>query len=221
MAIQSVNPATGEVVETFTPTSPAEVERALSGAHAAFLEWRGVPIAERAASMRSAARGLRARKDEFARTMTVEMGKPIVQGEAEVEKCAWAASTTPSTPAAMLAERAAGDDALRSLRRVRSAGGRARVMPWNFPFWQVFRFAAPALMAGNAPSSSTPRTCRAARSQIEEVFRHAGFPPALFRTVLVGSARWRAHRRPRIVGGDAHGQRRGGQPGRRAARDAS
>jgi succinate-semialdehyde dehydrogenase/glutarate-semialdehyde dehydrogenase len=89
MAIQTVNPATGEVVEKFDPTSPAELDRVATAAHAAFQEWRGTPLAERSARMREAARLLRVRKAEFARTMTVEMGKPITQGEAEAEKCAW------------------------------------------------------------------------------------------------------------------------------------
>ena len=89
MAIQTANPATGEVVEKFDPTAPADLERIAAAAHAAFQEWRGTPFAERSARMREAARVLRLRRSEFARTMTVEMGKPIVQGEAEVDKCAW------------------------------------------------------------------------------------------------------------------------------------
>ena len=188
MAIQSVNPATGEVVETFAPTSPAEVERALSGAHAAFLEWRGVPIAERAASMRSAARGLRARKDEFARTMTVEMGKPIVQGEAEVEKCAWTCDYYAEHAAAMLASDPRETDALRSYIRYDPLGVVLAIMPWNFPFWQVFRFAAPALMAGNGAILKHASNVSRCALQIEEVFRQAGFPRHLFRTVLLESA---------------------------------
>ena len=188
MAIQSVNPATGEVVDTFAPTSPAEVERALSGAHAAFLEWRGVPVAERAASMRSAARGLRARKDEFARTMTVEMGKPIVQGEAEVEKCAWTCDYYAEHAAAMLASDPRETDALRSYIRYDPLGVVLAIMPWNFPFWQVFRFAAPALMAGNGAILKHASNVSRCALQIEEVFRQAGFPRHLFRTVLLESA---------------------------------
>jgi len=188
MTIQSVNPATGKVVETFAPTSPAEVERALSGAHAAFLEWRGVPIAERAASMRSAARVLRARKDELARTMTVEMGKPITQGEAEVEKCAWTCDYYAEHAAAMLANDPRETDALRSYIRYDPLGVVLAIMPWNFPFWQVFRFAAPALMAGNGAILKHASNVSRCALQIEEVFQQAGFPRHLFRTVLLESA---------------------------------
>ena len=149
MAIQSVNPATGEVVEVFEPTSPALIERAVSGAHAAFLEWRRVPVAERAVPMREAARLLRARKTEYARTMALEMGKPIAQGEAEVEKCALACDHYAAEAPSMLAEQPRETDASRSYVRFDPLGVVLAIMPWNFPFWQVFRFVAPGLMAGN------------------------------------------------------------------------
>ncbi|HET6365899.1 MAG TPA: NAD-dependent succinate-semialdehyde dehydrogenase [Pseudomonadales bacterium] len=187
MAIQSVNPATGEVVEVFEPTSPALIERAVSGAHAAFLEWRRVPIAERAVPMREAARFLRARKTEYARTMALEMGKPIVQGEAEVEKCALACDYYAVEAASMLAEQPRETDASRSYVRFDPLGVVLAIMPWNFPFWQVFRFVAPGLMAGNGGvlkhASNVPRCAL----QIEEVLQQAGFPHELFRTVLVES----------------------------------
>ena len=187
MAIQSVNPATGEVVEVFEPTSPALIERAVSGAHAAFLEWRRVPIAERAVPMREAARLLRARKTDYARTMALEMGKPIVQGEAEAEKCALACDYYAAEAASMLAEQPRETDASRSYVRFDPLGVVLAIMPWNFPFWQVFRFVAPGLMAGNAGvlkhASNVPRCAL----QIEEVLQQAGFPHDLFRTVLVES----------------------------------
>ena len=134
MSIQTVNPATGEVVEKFEPTSSAELERIVSGAHAAFGEWRAVPVAERAKPMREAARILRARKHEFARTMTVEMGKPIVQGEAEAEKCAWTCEYYAEHAEAMLREDPRETDALRSYVRYDPLGVVLAIMPWNFPF---------------------------------------------------------------------------------------
>jgi succinate-semialdehyde dehydrogenase/glutarate-semialdehyde dehydrogenase len=185
MTIESINPATDEVLETFTPTPAAELERILAAAHAAFLGWRATPFRERAAHMREAARVLRDRRAEFARTMTLEMGKPIAQGEAEADKCAWACEYYAEHAEALLAEQPRETDASRSYVRFDPLGTVLAVMPWNFPFWQVFRFAAPALMAGNAGilkhASNVPRCAL----QIEEVFRQAGFPRGLFATVLL------------------------------------
>ena len=187
MSIQSVNPATGEILETLEPTTPAQIDTILARAHAAFTEWRGEPFARRSALMRAAARELRARKDEYALTMTREMGKPIVQSEAEVEKCAVTCDYYAEHAEAFLAEQARETDASRSYVRFDPLGVVLAVMPWNFPFWQVFRFAAPGLMAGNAGvlkhASNVPRCALA----IEEVFRRAGFPEGLFRAVLVDS----------------------------------
>jgi succinate-semialdehyde dehydrogenase/glutarate-semialdehyde dehydrogenase len=188
MPIQTVNPATGEIVEKFDPTTPAELERIAAGAQAAFQDWRGVPFAERAPRMREAARVLRARKEEFARTMTVEMGKPIPQGEAEVEKCAWTCDYYAEHAEAMLAPDPRETDALRSYVRFDPLGVVLAIMPWNFPFWQVFRFAAPALMAGNAAILKHASNVSRCALQIEEVFQQAGFPRNLFRTVLLEAA---------------------------------
>jgi succinate-semialdehyde dehydrogenase / glutarate-semialdehyde dehydrogenase len=188
MRIQSINPATGDVLETFEATSSAEVARVVAAAHDAFLEWRRVPFAMRSRPMRKAAEILRARQAEYARTMALEMGKPIAQGQAEVAKCAWVCDFYAEHAEAMLAEQPRSTDAVRSYVRFDPLGPVLAVMPWNFPFWQVFRFAAPALMAGNAGvlkhASSVPRCAL----QIEDVFRDAGFPGGLFATVLIGSS---------------------------------
>jgi len=188
MSIQSINPATGEILESFKETSGQELDRILTGAHAAFLQWREVPFARRAQRMREAAQTLRTRRAEYARTMTLEMGKPIVQGEAEVDKCAWVCEYYADHAEAFLAEQPRETEASRSYVRFDPLGPVLAVMPWNFPFWQVFRFAAPALMAGNAGilkhASNVPRSALA----IQEVFREAGFPRGLFSTVLVGSS---------------------------------
>jgi succinate-semialdehyde dehydrogenase / glutarate-semialdehyde dehydrogenase len=185
--IQSINPATGEVLETFPTSSPQDIERSVAAAHAAFLEWRDVGFATRAESMRKAAALLRGRKDEYARTMALEMGKPVTQGEAEVDKCAWTCEFYAEHAETMLAPQPRATDASKSYVRFDPLGPVLAIMPWNFPFWQVFRFAAPALMAGNAAilkhASNVPRCAL----QIEEVFRTAGVPRGLFATVLVGS----------------------------------
>jgi len=185
MSIQSINPATGDVLETFKETSREDLDRFLAAAHAAFLEWRTAPFATRAQRMREAARVLRTRRAEYARTMTLEMGKPIVQAEAEVDKCAWGCEYYADHAETFLAEQPRQTDASRSYVRFEPLGPVLAVMPWNFPFWQVFRFAAPALMAGDAAilkhASNVPRCALA----IEAVFREAGFPRGLFSTVLV------------------------------------
>jgi succinate-semialdehyde dehydrogenase/glutarate-semialdehyde dehydrogenase len=188
MSIQSINPATNEPLETFPETSRDEIERILATGHAAFLEWRHRPFAERAARMREAGAILRARRAELARTMTLEMGKPITQGEAEADKCAWVCDYYAEHAPAFLAVDPRTTDGSRSYVRFDPLGVVLAVMPWNFPFWQVFRFAAPALMAGNAGvlkhASNVPRCAL----QIEEIFRAAGFPQGLFSTVLVRGA---------------------------------
>jgi succinate-semialdehyde dehydrogenase / glutarate-semialdehyde dehydrogenase len=188
MSLQSVNPATGEVLETFTQASSRELDGILARSHAAFLEWRNVPFKTRAELMHRAAQVLRRRKAEFARSMTLEMGKPIVQGEAEAEKCAWVCDYYADTAEGFLAVQPRETDAKKSFVRFDPLGVVLAVMPWNFPFWQVFRFAAPALMAGNAGvlkhASNVPRCAL----QIEEVFREAGFPRGLFATALIDSS---------------------------------
>jgi succinate-semialdehyde dehydrogenase/glutarate-semialdehyde dehydrogenase len=188
MSIQSINPATGEVIETFDETSAPEVERILATAQSTFVAWRDVPLTTRAQHMQAAAAILREHKPEYARTMALEMGKPIVQGEAEVDKCAWLCDYYAEHAKVFLAEQPRETDASRSFVRFDPLGPVLAVMPWNFPFWQVFRFAVPALMAGNAGvlkhASNVPRCAL----QIEEVFRDAGFPRGLFATLLVGSS---------------------------------
>src|SRR5436190_3400242 len=188
MSLQSINPATGQVLERFEETSAQELDHILDAAHEAFLAWRTIPFATRAQKMRGAARVLRERADTYARTMTLEMGKPIVQAEAEVEKCAVVCDYYAEHAETFLAAEPRETDASRSYVRFDPLGPVLAVMPWNFPFWQVFRFAAPALMAGNVGilkhASNVPRTAL----QIEEVFREAGFPRGVFSTVLVGSS---------------------------------
>ena len=187
MSIQSVNPTTGDVLETFTPTSSDALERMVTRAHAAFLEWREMPFPERASRMRMAANLLRKNVADHAVSMTQEMGKPITQAEAEVEKCAWVCEFYAEHAEAFLAEQPRETDASTSYVRFDPLGVVLAVMPWNFPYWQVFRFAAPALMAGNAGilkhASNVPRCALA----IERIFQEAGFPEGLFATALIES----------------------------------
>ena len=162
--------------------------------------------------MRKAAEVLRDRKAEYARTMALEMGKPIAQGEAEIEKCAWACDHYAEHAEAMLRRAAARDRRPRATSASTRSGAVLAVMPWNFPFWQVFRFAAPALMAGNAGvlkhASNVPRCALA----IEEVFRDAGFPPGAVRArcwsapaVAPGSSRIRDRRAVTLTGSEHAG----------------
>jgi succinate-semialdehyde dehydrogenase/glutarate-semialdehyde dehydrogenase len=211
MSVQSVNPATGEILETLPEASKPQIEQALARAHAAFLEWRTRPFAERARLMRAAGQELRTRKAEYAMTMTREMGKPIVQAEAEVEKCAVTCDYYAEHAEAFLAEQPRKTDASRSYVRFDPLGVVLAVMPWNFPFWQVFRFAAPALMAGNGGilkhASNVPRSALL----IEEVFRRAGFPEGLFRSVLTDAAGVKDMiADPRIVAATLTGSERAG-----------
>jgi succinate-semialdehyde dehydrogenase/glutarate-semialdehyde dehydrogenase len=185
MPIRSLNPATDELLETFAETPPAEVEAALARAHAAFLLWREVPIAERAGPLRRAAALLRAGAAEYARTMALEMGKPVVQGEAEAKKCATACDYYAEHAAQLLAPEERPSDAWRSLVRYDPLGVVLAIMPWNFPFWQVFRFLAPALMAGDAALlKHAPNVPRCAL-HIADLLRTAGFPDGLFQNLFI------------------------------------
>ena len=187
--IQAVNPATGEVIASFDAFGADEVGMALADAHDAFLEWRDRPITERAVPMRALASLLRERADRYARLATLEMGKPINEAKAEIEKCAFGAEHFALNASRYLADEEIRANARRSIVAFQPLGVVLAVMPWNFPFWQVVRFAAPALMAGNAAvlkhASNVPQCALA----IEEAFREAGFPQGLLRAVLVsGSA---------------------------------
>jgi len=185
MSVQSINPSTGETLQTFEETSPAELDRVLDEAVAAYQDWRRRPYAERAGRMRQASRLLREQKTEYARIMALEMGKPLKQGEGEAEKCAWVCDYYAEHAAAFVAPERRETDASRSLIRFEPIGPVLAIMPWNFPFWQVFRFAAPALMAGNVGIlKHAPNVTRCALA-IEAIFREAGFPGGAFRAVVL------------------------------------
>ena len=186
--ITSVNPATEEVLATFDVHTSEQVEEALGQAQDAFLAWRARTIAERAVTMRALARLLRERADRYGRLMTLEMGKPITEATAEIEKCAWACDFYAENAARFLADETVKTNAKRSFVAFEPLGIVLAVMPWNYPFWQVIRFAAPALMAGNAAvlkhASNVPQSALA----IEEALHDAGFPEGLLRTLLLAGA---------------------------------
>ena len=218
--IESINPATEEVLRAFAPATDAALEAALSAGHRAFANWRRVPFAERAPRMHAAAAYLRAEQGRLAALATAEMGKPIVEAEAEIEKCAWACAYFADHAERLLAAEPHPSSATESYVQFPPLGTVLAIMPWNFPFWQLFRFAAPALMAGNTAilkhASNVPQCALA----IEEVFRAAGFPDGVFQTVLVaGSAASRLIEDPRIVavtltGSDLAGSTVGAAAGR-------
>ncbi len=188
MTIQSINPATEEVLAAFEEFTPEETSTAIAEAAAAFLQWREEGFAWRGELVRRAARLLRERKERYAGLITAEMGKPIAESLAEVEKCAWNCDYFAENAERFLADERIATNALDSFVAYEPLGVILAVMPWNFPFWQVFRFAAPALMAGNTcvlkHASNVPQCALA----IEEVFRDAGFPAGAFRTLLIPSS---------------------------------
>jgi len=191
MAIATTNPATGEIEKTFEALSDAEVDARIARAVATFAEYRRTSFEDRARWMNAAADALDAGCEEIARTMTTEMGKTIVSARAEVKKCAKGCRFYAQHAASMLAEEPADAGAVGATRayvRYEPLGPVLAVMPWNFPLWQVIRFAAPALMAGNVGllkhASNVPQTALV----IEETFRGAGFPEGAFQTLLIGAA---------------------------------
>ena len=187
--MKSINPTTGEVVAEYRDHSPADIEAKLEASTRAFKDWRRRPFSERADLMRSAAERLEARKEEFARLMAVEMGKPIAAGRAEVEKCAWVCRYYADEAESMLADRSIPTERTRSYLHHEPVGTVLAVMPWNFPFWQVFRFSAPGLMAGNTGVLKHASNVPGSAIAIEEVMTEAGFPEGVFTTLLIpGSA---------------------------------
>lgn len=188
MAIQTINPATGKVEKTFEEMPLNKVNESIEKAETAFRKWKEVPFAERSILLKKAAFILRNKKDDYGRILTFEMGKPIVQAIAEVEKCALVCDYYADNTEKFLTPEIVQTDASESYVRFDPLGIILAVMPWNFPFWQVFRFAAPALMAGNTcllkHASNVPMCALA----IEEVFAQAGFPEGTFKTLLIGSS---------------------------------
>jgi succinate-semialdehyde dehydrogenase / glutarate-semialdehyde dehydrogenase len=187
MAIQSINPATGKVLDTYDEMKTDQVEEVLEACHRAQREWAGTTFSHRSGLMTRAAEVLRDCADEYARLMAQEMGKPLAGGRSEVEKCAWVCDYYSHHAEEFLQDQVIASDASRSFICFRPLGVVLAVMPWNFPFWQVFRFAAPGLMAGNGGVLKHASNVFGCALAIEDVFREAGFPEDLFRSLLIGS----------------------------------
>jgi succinate-semialdehyde dehydrogenase/glutarate-semialdehyde dehydrogenase len=185
--IKSINPANEELLKEYKEMSPDQVGTIIKAAHNEYLKWRKTVYKTRSEKMKAAASVLRNRKEGLGQLMTLEMGKPIAQSRAEVEKCAWVCDYFAENAEQFLEDQIIETDASKSFVTFEPFGVVLAVMPWNFPFWQVFRFAAPNLMAGNAgvlKHSSNVTGCALA---IENIFKEAGFPENLFRTLIISS----------------------------------
>jgi len=183
-----VNPANGETLAEYAAHDPAEIERRVTRAAAAARRWRGSNPAERAELLRVVAATLRARRDPLAHLATLEMGKPIAQAEAEVEKCAWVCEWAAEHGEALLAPAPAALDGGRGFVRFDPLGVLLAIMPWNFPFWQVFRCAVPALAAGNAVALKHASNVSGCALAIGDVFAASGAPEGLFEVLLLPAA---------------------------------
>jgi succinate-semialdehyde dehydrogenase/glutarate-semialdehyde dehydrogenase len=186
--MKSINPATGEVLATFDTLDAAAIEAKLTRAADAFLRWRRASVEERAALMQRAAENLDSRSSELGRLITLEMGRPIGPAVDEILKCARGCRFYAENAAAFLADEEIPTEASNSYVRYEPVGIVLAVMPWNFPFWQVFRFAAPALMAGNVALLKHASNVPQAALAIEDVFARAGFPNGVFQALLISSS---------------------------------
>jgi succinate-semialdehyde dehydrogenase/glutarate-semialdehyde dehydrogenase len=186
--LQSINPTNGKLILSYPEMTIDEVDKILLLVKDTFNEWKETAFYERAKLMLNTANILREQSEELSKLMTEEMGKPIAQSRAEIEKCAWICEYYADNAEKFLSDELITTDAAKSFVTYQPLGVVLAVMPWNFPFWQVFRFAAPGLMAGNAgilKHSSSVSGCALA---IENIFRKAGFPQNLFRTILLSSS---------------------------------
>jgi succinate-semialdehyde dehydrogenase/glutarate-semialdehyde dehydrogenase len=183
--LRSVNPATGGLIREYPEADAREQAALVQSAHRAFEAWRLTPFRERAAPMRQAGALLRRRQQDYAVLMAAEMGKPVAQGRAEAEKCAWVCDWFAENAERLLAPEEVKTDASRSFVTFAPLGVVLAIMPWNFPFWQVVRFAAPSLMAGNAGLLKHAPNVSGCALAIEALFRDAGFPDGLFKAVLI------------------------------------
>jgi succinate-semialdehyde dehydrogenase/glutarate-semialdehyde dehydrogenase len=187
MAIASINPANGKLLKSFEPLSDAQIEEKILLACKTFKEYKKVPFSERATMMLRAAEIVEKEKETFGRLMTLEMGKPYRAAVDESAKCASACRYYAENAERFLADEAVVTSAKKSYIRYQPVGPVLAVMPWNFPFWQVFRFAAPALMVGNMGLLKHASNVPQCALMIEDIFRRAGFPAGAFQTLLIGS----------------------------------
>jgi succinate-semialdehyde dehydrogenase/glutarate-semialdehyde dehydrogenase len=192
MGIASINPATGETIRTYNDMTADEAAAAVAQTHQTWLAWRKTAFAARAEPLQKTGAILRQRKDELAKLMALEMGKPLKQGVAEAEKCAWVCDHYAEHAEAYLAPDVVKTEGAKSYVAFEPLGVVLAVMPWNFPLWQVYRVAAPALMAGNTGVLKHASNVSGCALAIEEIFVQAGFPAGAFRTLLIGNPQVRA-----------------------------
>jgi len=182
----SVNPATAEPIREYEEMTARELEQAVIAAGEAFALWREATLGQRLGVLARVARTLRAAKQDYARLITLEMGKPIRQAEAEIEKCAWLCDEVANLAERALAPELVATEAQKSYVRFDPLGPVLAIMPWNFPFWQLFRFGAPALAAGNVILLKHARNVSGCAFAIEELFRRAGAEPGIVSTLIAG-----------------------------------
>jgi succinate-semialdehyde dehydrogenase / glutarate-semialdehyde dehydrogenase len=187
MAIASINPATGQVLKTFEPLSDAQIEKKLQLAADTFLKFRKLSFIERGRMMARAGEILEAEKEALGRLMTTEMGKTLKSAVAEAAKCAWVCRYYAENAERFLADEVVETPAKKSFIRYQPLGVVLAVMPWNFPFWQVFRFVAPGLMAGNVGLLKHASNVPQCALKIEDILSQAGFPQGAFQTLLIGA----------------------------------
>ena len=188
MAIATINPATGEVVKRFDALTDAQVDDKITTASAAFQSFRKTPFADRTRWMTNTAEILESEKEAIGRMMTLEMGKTLLSAIAEAEKCAATCRYYAENAARFVADEPIATSAAKSYIRYQPIGIVLAVMPWNFPFWQVFRFVAPGLMAGNVGLLKHASNVPQCALKIEEIVRRAGFPEGVFQTLLIGAS---------------------------------
>jgi succinate-semialdehyde dehydrogenase/glutarate-semialdehyde dehydrogenase len=185
MSFKTINPATGEKIQTYEEAAWEQIKTRIEKAHETFQSWRKTPFAARSDVLKKVSVILLESKNEYGRLMAIEMGKPVREGRAEIEKCAWVCDYFGKHAEEMLAPEDIQTDADRSYISFQPLGIVLAVMPWNYPFWQVFRFAAPALMAGNAAILKHASNVPGCAAAIERIFKAAGLPEHLFQSVLV------------------------------------
>ncbi len=185
--MKSINPYNGELLKEYTEHSDADVEKIIEEVHFSWNSWKKTKFTLREERMHNAAQVLRDNKTEFAKTISLEMGKPLSESMAEVEKSAWVCDYYADAAAYLLQDEVIASGASKSFVSFEPIGIVLAVMPWNFPFWQVFRFAAPALMAGNAAVLKHASNVQGCAVAIENVFKRAGFPDNLFRNLVIKS----------------------------------
>ncbi len=187
--VQSINPSNNELIQSYQEISEIELQNTLERMKTAFENWKQQSFSFRSSLMKNAAGILRKKREEYSKLMTLEMGKPISQSRAEIDKCAWVCDYYADNAEKFLTDEIIKTDSTKSFVTYQPLGVILAVMPWNFPFWQVFRFAAPTLMAGNVGILKHASNVSGCSVAIEEVFSEAGFPEFVFKSVILSSSR--------------------------------